>query len=86
MVGYIGIDDQAANILMQSFLCIFFQIPFGFHMSVCAMVGKEVGNNDPTKAKNIFKFIFTFSMVFNILELMILYHFRFSLVNVFTKN
>ena len=50
------------------------------------MVGKEVGDNNPARAKYIFKFIFTFSMIFDIIEFVILYYYRFSLVKVFTKN
>ena len=67
MTGYLSVDDQAANIILQSLTSILFQIPFGFQMSACALVGKDVGENEPIKAKKTFKFIFVLSMFINCL-------------------
>ena len=53
-------------------------------MSACYLVGKEVGDNEPIKAKQTFKFILVFSMMINLAQFFIGYYLRFSIVQVFT--
>ena len=39
MSGYLGVKEQAAQIILWNLMTIMWQIPFGFQIAACALVG-----------------------------------------------
>ena len=41
--GYLGVEQQATHIILLNILTFCYQIPFGFQLASCALIGKEIG-------------------------------------------
>lgn len=50
--GYLGVKEQAAQIILWNTMSIMWQIPFGFQIASCAFVGQQIGAGELQKAKS----------------------------------
>ena len=55
MVGYIGVDEQAANVVIFQIVAFLFMIALGFSQASCALIGQQIGNFNIPKAKEYFR-------------------------------
>lgn len=62
------------------------QIAFGFQMSACNLVGTQVGANDASAARNMYRSVFNLSMIINLIEFSCLTYIRLSIVTLFTSS
>lgn len=84
--GYLGVTEQACQIILWNIMSLLWQIPFGFQMAICALVGNEIGAQNVDRAKYVAKVVFGISQMFNLLEFVFLVIFREYLVKAFTSS
>ena len=49
--GSMGVNEQAAVVISLSFYTLVFMIPMGMQEAFCALIGNEIGANNPKLAK-----------------------------------
>ena len=59
LAGIIGIIEQAVNVITFNVISQLFMIPLGMQEASCALIGNEIGANNPKLAKKYFKVIST---------------------------
>lgn len=51
MGGWLGVEQQAALVILLTLADFFFQIPFGLQTAISAVVGQEIGRHNVKMAK-----------------------------------
>jgi multidrug resistance protein, MATE family len=59
--SYLGVDQLAANVVMQNIAFLMFMFPQGFLEGICCLVGSSIGADNVPLARRIFKLTFGFS-------------------------
>ena len=59
--GFIGVKNQAVQIIMLNIMLFMFNIPFGFQIAACSVIGQLIGANNLVQAQRAESFIFKFS-------------------------
>jgi multidrug resistance protein, MATE family len=54
MAGYVGVKEQAAQILLLNMVYVLFQIPYGLQLSSSYLIGKQIGAGDIPLAKRYY--------------------------------
>ena len=84
--GWISINDQAVNSILQCFNSVMFMVPIGAQAAACALIGEQIGANNVKQAREFLKVIviLTVGVIVTIQTLMLV--FREEIVNIFTDD
>ena len=78
--GYLGVGEQAVNVIALNILTITFQIPYGIQQAGCALIGQRIGAGKIQEAKSLERTLSTFATLINCLEMIVFYLIRNQMV------
>ena len=86
MSGYLGVVDQASQIIIMHIVALAYMVSIGFESSSCALVGQEIGRGDVKNAKLYFGTIKFISVICLGLLSLAVYVFKSQLILIFTEH
>lgn len=86
MCGYIGVTEQATQIILFNVLQVMFQVPYGIQQASCALIGHAIGDENVPLGRRIYKCVMIFTVLADIIEWSLLYYFRKYFCSVFTSE
>ena len=85
-VGYLGVIQQATQIILLNLIALPQMFAFAFQQAACAMVGQEIGANNVSKAKKIYAILFVLFVIGDFIDWLLLFLNRFKIVGIFTES
>ena len=61
--GILGVVEQAANVISFNVIAQLFMVPLGMQEASCALIGNEIGANNPQLARKYFRVISTIALL-----------------------
>jgi len=86
LVGYLGVVEQATQIILLNFIGLPQMIAWAFQQASCAMVGQQIGANNVAQARKIYSVLFIIFVLGDLIDWLILFINRFSIVCIFTDS
>ena len=86
LAGILGITEQAANVILFNVVAVFYMIPLGMQEASCALIGNEIGANNPKLAKKYYKVISTITFLCLIVICLLMGFGRKIIASVFTDD
>lgn len=84
--GFLGVHNQACQVILCNIQILLFNIPFGIQISACGIIGRLIGASQLQQAQRSERVIFIFSFFLNILVFLLFSHYKESFVNIFTQD
>ena len=75
MAGGLGVDQQAALVVLFWLSGVFWQVPMGLNSPISALIGQSIGANDVAKAKEYNRVAYHVS--FTMIAIVILFYITF---------
>ena len=63
LAGILGITEQAVNVILFNIIAVLYMAPVGMQEASCALIGNEIGANNPKLAKKYGKVISTIALL-----------------------
>lgn len=82
--GYIGVDVQAAQIVLGNIVYMLYMVGFGLEKAACVIVGQQIGKGDAPEALRYYNTIRIVSAIMIILVIIIQFIYRKELIYMFT--
>jgi len=86
LAGYIGVVEQAAQILLFNMIALMFMVALGMQEATCALVGNSVGENNIPQAKRFFRISFAISSMAIILVIVLVFFTREQITRLYTNE
>ena len=84
--GELGFLQQASQVIVFNWLCLFSQIPYGYSMATCTLIGIQIGAGNVSKAKKYFRISTYFTVFTMVIEFIILFLCREYVVRLFSAD
>ena len=64
LAGILGVVEQAVNVILFNIIAVVYMMPLGMQEASCALIGNEIGANNPKLAKKYCKVISAIALLF----------------------
>lgn len=85
MSGWIGVSEQAANIVLMNIAAFLFCLPMGMNSATCTTMGQEIGREDISTAKQYYYITATISATLIVFVLVNFLYFHVTVFSWFTS-
>lgn len=85
VAGYIGIKEQASQVILISMYSVIYCTGYGFASPGCTMLGQNIGKCNIPKAKEYLKALIVVYIIFQLIQLSIYWIYRVEIVTWMTN-
>lgn len=82
--GWISVECQAAQVVLVNIICMVFMVGLGMEQSSCSLVGRQIGRNNISEAKQFYKAFLKFTTLIILLVVTVSYTYSFELIELHT--
>ena len=85
MSGYLGVTEQASQIVLMNLIAFLFMAACGFQTAAGALIGQQIGKNDVAKAKQYYYVASHLAFVFLAIVVALFVYFKEVSIGLFTN-
>jgi multidrug resistance protein, MATE family len=84
--GYLGVNEQAATIVVMNVVVLAYMFAVGFETAACALIGQQIGKGDVEKAKLYYNSIILITSIMLVHVAVGMYFFKEKIIGIFTTD
>lgn len=84
--GYIGVNEQAATVIVMNLVGLLYAFGSGFDGAACALIGQQIGKGNLLKAKQYFQTLCITTITLLIQYTLFFFTMRHTILSVFTRD